>query len=221
MLSCFLFHKQDERTTPFHNSTWNSPCVADIKLGQQTWDSECDARKRRTHEDIDRASTSAQLGWRLGGVVLGNASSTPLNLGKNYGVFVPCARAIEPLLAFLTGDPWHYGCEAPTVPCPPSLQSVEAEVVGDRCRRIVARLREIEAFFALGTHTAFATSVLVAYDAQGAGRVSVVLIDYAHIWRAAECTEDSGALTGVRSLIALLSAVAEDPSAVLASHRHD
>ena len=206
----------------------DSPCVADVKLGLRTWDRDCDARKRRTHEDIDRASTSARLGWRLGGVVLGCAAPAgPVRvaLGKNYGVFVPCARAVEPLLAFLTGDPWHYGCEAPPVPCPCPCDSPVSEVaaaaVAERCRRIVARLREIEAFFALGTYTAFASSVLVAYDAQSAARVAVTLIDYAHVWRTADYAEDSGALAGVRSLIALLSAVAADPATVLAQHRHD
>lgn len=203
--------------------------MADVKLGQRTWDCDCDARKRRTHEDIDRASTSARLGWRLGGVVLGCAAPAAparVALGKNYGVFVAPARAVEPLLAFLTGDPWHYGPEAPAVPCPPGLSASSAtgtssEAVGERCRRIVARLREIEAFFALGTYTAFAASVLVAYDAQDAARVAVSLIDYAHVWRTADYAEDSGALVGVRSLIALLGAVAADPAAVLAQHRHE
>lgn len=214
----------------------SSPCIADLKLGTRTWDRNCDERKLHTHKDIDAASTTSSVGWRFCGVVLRHRGGAPVNLGKNYGVFVAAEHVVEPMLAFLTGDPWHYGDEAPPCTCECALlgRRLSRAVVAQRCRLAVERLRVLEEFLALGTYTVFAASAMLVYDGarcccEGEGvedavvaaqRVSVTLIDYAHVWDAADDPGDSGALVGVRNLIALLTAVAEHTDEYLTRYYH-
>jgi len=213
------------------------PCIVDLKLGLRTWDKNCDERKMKTHRDIDKASTTGSVGFRFGGFVLCNkmddGSVQHMNAGKNYGVFVDGDRVIEPLLAYLTGDPWHLGPERPSAEMPVSALTkpcTNGAVLARRCRMIVDKLQTMKAFFELGKYMTFASSIMIAYDAvqnDASGdeeldnlRVSVSLIDYAHVWHRDVYPDDSGALTGIKNLTDILNAIAADPDSQLARYHH-
>lgn len=164
------------------------PCVADIKIGRQTWDPEALPEKRLA-ENLKYQGTKESLGFCIPGIFVNEIEAKRVvKLDKRYGRALDTVTVRDALRAFLNGT-----------------LTLDRLLVADFLRQLHA----IRLWFEeQRLYLFYATSLLLVYDAESLEtgkprQVRVKMIDFAHVYPA-DGSADSNYLHGLTNLIQIL-----------------
>ncbi len=166
------------------------PCVADIKVGTQTYTPDTDAEKAA--REREKYPWQASLGFRVTGMHVREPRGGGTRCyWRSYGLGLDPFTALHAFEAFLFDG---------------------AVVRRDVAVALLLKLRPIAEWFAAQTDAVFySSSVLLLYDGGvpiGCPPVvDVRMVDFAHVWDARGC-RDEGVLCGLREIISRLEEVA-------------
>lgn len=173
------------------------PCLADIKIGKQTWDPYSSPEKRLS-ENKKYCGTKEPLGFCIPGMCVHDLSTNNvLKLDKFYGRNLNTASVRQALLLFLNGT--------------------------NRLNRrlllnVLSELNAIRLWFEEQRHFLFyATSLLIVYDADYLlneqnntnPNVRIRMIDFAHVYPA-HGSRDSNYLEGLGNLVKIFEDFSND-----------
>jgi len=165
------------------------PCIADIKIGRQTWDP-YSAPEKQLSEDNKYRGTKDSLGFCIPGMcIYDSASGEVLKLDKKYGRTLDNVSVRDALLLYLNGT-----------------NGVNRLLLSD----ILRQLHTIRLWFEEQRHFSFyATSLLLVYDADSLEKsssspvdVRIRMIDFAHVYPA-HGSHDANYMHGLCNLIQL------------------
>lgn len=168
---------------------FRAPCVADLKMGTQTWQPGCSAEYRARKLAQDAACTTATHGFRFSGACFPDAT-----YGHDFG--------------------WHATADAQMLACLRAvLQCVPAAHWRATVAAIIARVAAVRRAVAAAPWSFVASSLLVAYEGAPAAWPAdpvVVLVDFEHTERTPGRV-DTGFLFGCDNLLRLLKVLLDDP----------
>ena len=170
------------------SAAFRAPCVADIKMGTQTWQPGCSAEYRARKLAQDAQCTTATHGFRFSGVCLPDAT-----YGHDFG--------------------WHATADAQMLACLRAvLQCVPCAHWAATVAAVAARVAAIRAAVAAAPWSFIASSLLVVYEGAPAAWPAapvVVLVDFEHT-EPTPGRVDTGFLFGCDNLLRLLSLLRDD-----------
>jgi len=168
-------------------ANFSKPCVADIKIGRQTWDPYSTPEKQLS-EDNKYRGTKDHFGFCIPGMCIYDiASGQVLKLDKKYGRTLDSVSVRDALLLYLNGT-----------------NGVNRLLLSD----ILHQLHTIRRWFEEQRHfTFYATSLLFVYDADlleknASPNVRIRMIDFAHVYPA-HGSQDANYIHGLCNLIQL------------------
>ena len=167
---------------------FRAPCVADLKMGTQTWQPGCSAEYRARKLAQDAACTTATHGFRFSGACFPDAT-----YGHDFG--------------------WHATADAQMLACLRAvLQCVPAAHWRATVSAVIARVAAVRRAVAAAPWSFVASSLLVAYEGAPAAWPAdpvVVLVDFEHTERTPGRV-DTGFLFGCDNLLRLLKVLLEN-----------
>jgi len=172
------------------------PCIADIKIGKQTWDPFASTQKRMS-ENKKYSGTKSSLGFCIPGMSLYEVlSKERQKFDKVYGRNLNSGSVKDALRMYLNA----------------SNRKLERQLVSDFLRELhsIRLWFEEQRLFLF-----FATSLLLVYDADLLGEetnnfsVRVRMIDFAHVYPA-HGMKDSNYLEGLNNLIQIFESFYSD-----------
>lgn len=172
---------------------FRAPCVADIKMGTQTWQPGCSAAYRARKLAQDAQCTTAAYGFRFSGVCFPDAT-----YGHDFG--------------------WHALADAQMLACLRAvLQCVPAPRWAAAVDAVRARVAAVRRAVAAAPWSFVASSLLVVYEGAPAAAPAaapadpvVVLVDFEHTERTPGRV-DTGFLLGCDNLLRFLQLLRDDP----------
>eukprot|EP00727_Mastigamoeba_balamuthi_P007620 m51a1_g3479 putative inositol polyphosphate (279) ;mRNA; f:768078-769010 len=165
------------------------PSILDLKMGTQTWDSDCSPDKRSGHIKRDAETTTVTYGFRFCGMrVWDVTTSQARKYPKDYAWDAKTDDAMTGALAAFLHD--------------------GARVRRDLVPALLRRIDEVRRFIEEGTWRFYAASLLMVYDVEGGHEPVVKLIDFAHAWEIEPGGQrDEGFLTGIASVCRFLQLI--------------
>lgn len=168
------------------------PCIADIKIGRQTWDPYSSPEKQFA-ENMKYRGTKEPLGFCIPGMCIFDlATDKVLKLDKHYGRSLNSDSVRDALLLYFN-----------------STQVIENRLLSE----VLSQLNAVRLWFEEQRHFLFyATSLLFVYDAdllkKGCNilNVRIRMIDFAHVFPAHD-SRDSNYLEGLCKLIQIISSI--------------
>ncbi|KAI9555065.1 hypothetical protein GHT06_020365 [Daphnia sinensis] len=168
------------------------PCIADIKIGRQTWDPYSSPEKQFT-ENMKYSGTKQPLAFCIPGMSIYDlASDQVLKLDKHYGRSLNSDTVRDALRLYFN-----------------STKIVEKRLLAE----ILRQLNAVRMWFEEQRHFLFyATSLLLVYDADllkersNVLNVRIRMIDFAHVYPAHN-SRDANYLEGLCKLIQIISSL--------------
>jgi len=170
------------------------PCVMDIKIGVSSAGEDASPEKARRMRIKDEATTTATLGMRLTGMEVWNAAEGEFKqYPKSWGSVVSAERMKDSLALF-----FHDG------------RTVRKDVL----ELFVRKVTEVDTWFRSQSYLRFySSSLLFLYDGVKTGgdtKVTLKMIDFAHVFEIKDGGKDDGYLVGLKNLLRILNAILDD-----------
>lgn len=157
-------------------------CIADIKMGTQTYDDHASDKKRKAEEEKCKGTTTLSHGFRICGMRVYEEGKGIVKYERSYGKKLSAEDLPRALQLFAATKP-HL------LPL------------------IVEKLKQILHWFENENtaHKFYGTSILIVFNAESSGAefddVIVKIIDFAHVCESKDGSRDQGYIFGLKNLI--------------------
>jgi len=165
------------------------PSVLDMKMGTQTWDEDCNPKKKDGHIQRDQETTSAKMGFRFCGMKVFNSETQSFKkYPKNFG--------------------WDCHEESHMKEAISTFIRDGTTLRSDVIPAWLEKMNHVREFIMTGQWRFYAASLLFIYDVVGGSPPELVLIDFAHAWEiTTPNTRDEGFLVGIDLLSYFLTSI--------------